>query len=120
MYLCLRLESSSLTVTGDVNRLILGAGNALWIAVTSSSTFENVDLISQLPKKQSNKQSLVSVVLKSVFVFQMYTYWTFLVVLLDSLWQSAVIYFLPHLVGTHTHTHTHTCLLYTSDAADDC
>ena len=20
----------------------------------------------------------------------------------------------------HTHTHTHTCLLYTSDAADDC
>ena len=21
---------------------------------------------------------------------------------------------------THTHTHTHTCLLYTSDAADDC
>ena len=47
-----------------------------------------------------------------VFFLQMYTYWTFLVVLLDSLWQSAVIYFLPHLVSTdtcmHAHSHTYT------------
>ena len=57
-------------------------------------------------------ESAVAVVSKWVFFFlQMYTYWTFLVVLLDSLWQSAVIYFLPHLVSTDTCSHMHACTL---------
>ena len=57
-------------------------------------------------------ESAVAVVSKWVFFsLQMYTYWTFLVVLLDSLWQSAVIYFLPHLVSTDTCSHMHACTL---------
>ena len=43
------------------------------------------------------------------------------VVLLDCLLSHFVSVSLTHtLTHLHTHTHTHTCLLYTSDAADDC